>query len=181
MTNSRAVFVRTADNRFPVLICRACAPYGAYQHAIQIWPLGGQKCTQRVHCFIHRLISPMHQTCIRVFKSDASVNKTTHPNYCELIAHPKNIDTRYIRLRYAIAEGMSLMRCELAFLSENCIVSLDRKEVEYGIRRSTKSLVCATRIPAKVYTALTTHIHTRWLWQLVDTTWPWTFTCKLRH
>ena len=30
----------------------------------------------RVRCFIHRLISPMHQTCIRVFKSDASVKST---------------------------------------------------------------------------------------------------------
>ena len=30
----------------------------------------------RVRCFIHRLISPMHQTCITVFKSDASVKST---------------------------------------------------------------------------------------------------------
>jgi len=29
-----------------------------------------------VRCFIHRLISLMHQTCIRVFKSDASVKST---------------------------------------------------------------------------------------------------------
>ena len=131
--------------------------------------------------WFHRCIRLALECSSLMHRWNQPVNKTTHPNYCELIAHPKNIDTRYIRLRYAIAEGMSLMRCELAFLSKNCIVSLDRKEVEYGIRRSTKSLVCATRIPAKVYTALLTHIHTRWLWQLVDTTWPWTFTCKLRH
>jgi len=35
-----------------------------------------QSTTQRVRCFIHRLISPMHQTGIRVFKSDASVKST---------------------------------------------------------------------------------------------------------
>jgi len=30
----------------------------------------------RVRCFIHRLISPMHQTCIRLFKSDATAKST---------------------------------------------------------------------------------------------------------
>ena len=30
----------------------------------------------RVRCFIHRLILPMHQTCIKVFKSDALVKST---------------------------------------------------------------------------------------------------------
>jgi len=42
------------------------------------------KFTVRVRCFIHLLILPMH-TCIRVFKSDASVKSTGEENNAPLL------------------------------------------------------------------------------------------------